>query len=405
VNDKTITCPFCGLACDDLLVSASGVDARGCEKGARGFARAATGERAHAVAGAPASFESAVTAAASLLRGSRSPLFHGLAADVHGIRAILALADRVGGIVDHRNSAPLLASLAVARATGWVTATFGEVANRADFILFVGADPARNFPRFHERLVRNRAPLYRQRAPDVAYLGPPEFAPEPALASLQAIAQPTDLLGSLGLLAAVLRGRAVPNVPPPIAAIGERLAAAQYGAIVWDVSAFAAEEAELAVELLARMLQHLNLKSRCVGLPLGGSENGIGAAQAALWQSGWPLRVGFGDGPPSHDPWRFDGARRLASGEADAVVWVAALVADPPPATAAPVVAIVADDVELATPAAVELRVGIPGIDHDGEIIRGDTVIALPLAAARPSPRPGVAEAARAILAALEGSA
>jgi formylmethanofuran dehydrogenase subunit B len=405
VNDKTITCPFCGLACDDLHVSPSGVDARGCGKGARGFARAATGERPHNVAGEPVSFENAVAAAASLLRRSRSPLFHGLAADVHGIRAILALADRVGGVVDHRNSTLLLANLAVARATGWVTATFGEVANRADFILLVGADPARNFPRFHERLVRNPAPLYRERVPDVAYLGPPEFAPAPGLASLQALVQREDVLGSLGLLATVLRSRAPPNVPAPVAAIGERLVAARYGAIVWDVSAFAPEEAELAVELLARMLQHLNLKSRCVGLPVGGSENGVGAAQATLWQSGWPLRVGFGDGPPRHDPWRFDGARVLVSDEADAVVWVAALVAEPPPVIAAPVVAIVAHDVELAVPAAVELRVGIPGIDHDGEVIRGDTVIALPLAAARPSPRPGVADAARAILTALEAGA
>jgi formylmethanofuran dehydrogenase subunit B len=68
------------------------------------------------------------------------------------------------------------------------------------------------------------------------------------------------------------------------------------------------------------------------------------------------------------------------------------------------VIAIVADDVELPAPPAVEIRVGIPGIDHAGEIARADTVIALPLRAARPSDRPSVATAALAILAAAEGA-
>jgi formylmethanofuran dehydrogenase subunit B len=187
----------------------------------------------------------------------------------------------------------------------------------------------------------------------------------------------------------------------PLGAIADRLAAANYGAIVWDVTCFAAEEAELAVELLAAMLRELNAKTRCVGLPLGGNENGIGAQQAALWQSGWPLRLGFDGGAPMHDPWRFDGRRRLHHGDADLLVWVAPLSSEAPPGSAVPVIAIVADDVALAAPAAVEIRVGIPAIDHAGAIFRSDSVIALPLQAARPSDRPGVAEAARAILAAL----
>ena len=85
-------------------------------------------------------------------------------------------------------------------------------------------------------------------------------------------------------------------------------------------------------------------------------------------------------------------------------LWVASSVAEPPPASAVPVIAIVADDVELATPAAVEIRVGIPGIDHSGEMVRADAVIAVPLQATRASGRPSVADVARAILAAMEGA-
>jgi formylmethanofuran dehydrogenase subunit B len=183
--------------------------------------------------------------------------------------------------------------------------------------------------------------------------------------------------------------------------IADALLGARYGAIVWDVSGFPAEEAEAAVELIAAMLRQLNANTRCVGLPLGGSENGSGALQAALWQTGWPLRIAFGAQGPLHDPWEFDGPRLLAAGEADALLWVAALAQSAPPPSGVPTVALVGADVELTPHPSVEIRVGIPAVDHGGEIVRGDGLVALPLHPAFASVRPSVAEAAAAILGAL----
>ncbi len=404
MSASRVACPFCGLVCDDLVLSDSGIDTRGCALAAAGFRRGAGARRPHSVAGAPVDLVVAAAEAARLLKTARAPLFHGLAVDLHGIRALLALAERAGGVVDHLASAPLLANAAVARASGWVTATFAEIANRADLILLVGGDPADAFPRFHERLVRNPTPLYRAGPPVVAYLGPAEAAPEGA--SLRAQVPQSRLLDALGALGVGLRGgrpRATPDLPDDaIAMLAERLRAARYGAIVWHPASFAPADAELGIERLAAILRHLNVTTRCVGLPLGG--NGVGAMQAALWQTGWPLRLGFADGTPRHDPWRFDGRRLLESGEADLLVWATTLVAERPPATDLPVVAIVADDVVLTTPAAVEIRVGIPAIDHAGAVFRSDTVIALKLQATRPSDRPSVADAARAILAQWEAA-
>ena len=402
MSEAIVTCPFCGLLCDDLVLSERGLDTRGCAMAAAGFRRESAAFRPHTVAGAPADLTTAAAAAAGILKAAKTPLFHGLAVDLHGIRALLSLAERAGGAVDHLASGPLLANAAVASASGWVTATFAEIANRADFILLVGGDPAEAFPRFHDRLVRNPIPLYRDGPAVVAYLGPLEAA-LPA-AALRAIAPKDRLLDALGALSERLFSH-----PPrtqlhdlpyrDIAAIADQLAAARYGVIVWHPASFVPDEAELAIERLAAILRHLNVTTRCVGLPLGGSGNGVGAMQVALWQTGWPLRISFADGTPLHDPWRFDGRRMLATGEADALLWATTLVAEPPPAADLPVVAIVSDDVVLAAPASVEIRVGIPGIDHAGEMIRSDTVIALPLQATRPSDRPTVADAVDAILA------
>jgi formylmethanofuran dehydrogenase subunit B len=362
------------------------------------------------VAGNPATLEAAVSTAADILRASAAPLLYGLDADLHAIRALLALAERVGGVVDHRFSAPLLANAAVARASGWVTATFAEIANRADFILLVGGDPERNFPRFQERLIRNSTPLYREGAPTLAYMGPQSTVPPSAALGLSAAMGQHELLHGIAALNLLLRDRPLgaPHADLPVDALTEiarRLWNARYGVIAWDVSGYDPTAAELIVEYICAALRHLNGRTRSVGSPLGGSGNGLGAMQVALWQLGWPLRLGFGSGAPEHDPWRHHGERILDAEEADAVVWLSTLVADRPPRIAAPLIAIVADDVQLAEPPAVEFRVGIPGIDHPGEIVRADAVIAVPLQAIRPTDRPTAADVARAILAKLDASA
>lgn len=404
---EVITCPFCGLACDDLALSEAGVDTRGCARAASGFARAGVPSKPHKIASQPADLEAAISAAARILKGASAPLFHGLAADLHAVRALLALAERAGGTVDHAASPAALANAGVARASGWVTATFAEVANRADFILMVGADPQRNFPRFHERLVANPTPLYRDAPPSLAYLGPDALGPSGSPIVRRAVVGAAELVEGVAALGLLTRGRRPrperANLPmEALSEIAERLRSARYGVVVWELSEYAPTTAELVVEYLAGMLRRLNVRTRCVGLPLGGSGNVQGAMQAALWQAGWPLPISFAGGVPEHDPWRHAGGRVLDAGESDAVFWVASSVAEPPPASASPVIAVVADDVELATPVAVEIRVGIPGIHHGGEIVRADAVIALPLQASSGSDRPSVAEVARAILAAIE---
>ena len=55
-------------------------------------------------------------------------------------------------------------------------------------------------------------------------------------------------------------------------------------------------------------------------------------------------------------------------------------------------IALLAPDCVPAAPPQVEIRVGIPGIDHGGTMLRADTVVAIPMtrcAAERPSHRRG----------------
>jgi len=401
VPGRAIACPFCGLVCDDLLLDEGRVDTRGCAKGAAGFARRPAIVE-HRINGRAASLGEAAAAAAGLLGAARLPLVTGLAADVAGLRALVGLADRLGAVIDRWQSAAQQTNLSLLQRAGALAATFAEIANRADVVLLIGNDPTPSQPRFFERLLRNRGALYRQAPPYVAFLGPEAAMPGDAAVSERVPVNEDALLDALSALAALGEGRKLAaSASLPLVALGEladRLATAHYGAVVWDIAAFPPAARAPALAILLRMMRRLARRTRCVGLPLGGEDNAQGAAQVMLWQAGWPGRLSFAGGVPQHDPWRNHAQRLLAAGEADALLWVAALSAAPAPECGVPTVALLAADAPAAR-AEVEIRVGIPGLDHGGAVMRADTVVALPLAPARPSGLPSVAAAARAILA------
>ena len=100
---EEVVCPFCSLACDDLVVEAEGaslrVVANGCPISVPAFARP-LGDATPRVGGQPASLEAAVERAAALLASSRLPLFAGLGTDTAGTRA--APGARRGGGRDRR---------------------------------------------------------------------------------------------------------------------------------------------------------------------------------------------------------------------------------------------------------------------------------------------------------------
>jgi hypothetical protein len=99
-----VACPFCGILCDDLQVSrtATGlkVNKNGCVKAIAGFERAVASSGPQ-IGGKPASLADAIAAAAARIKASRLPIFGGLGTDVEGMRQVMALADRSGGVVDH----------------------------------------------------------------------------------------------------------------------------------------------------------------------------------------------------------------------------------------------------------------------------------------------------------------
>jgi formylmethanofuran dehydrogenase subunit B len=321
------------------------------------------------IGGMPASLEAAVAAAAHLLSASRLPVIAGLGTDVAGARAAIALAERLGGAVDHMNSTALLRDLDIARAGGMMVTTPNEARLRADRLLLIGSTLVTAWPELPTRLL-----VPPQSRPDgaaldrrVAWLSPgPTASRSKVAAGINEIGcDAGELPDVIAALRARIAGRSARRTSVDDAildALAGELRGASFGVAVWS----AAELDALALEMLAGLVSDLNAETRFTGLPLAPPDNAWGVLQACGWMTGFPMRTGFGRGYPEHDPWRFDANRLIESGEADGVIWISAYrPAAPQWQASTPVIALTGPQARFRRTPHVHIAVGRPGIDHD----------------------------------------
>jgi formylmethanofuran dehydrogenase subunit B len=410
-----VVCPFCGLFCDDLQVEVRAKDAsvrvtaKGCELAKRRFEEAAA-DAGPRIDGKKADLEQACERAARILGEAGQPLIGGLATDLAGAKAAMSLADRTGAIVDHAGSEAAFRNMLVMQDKGWIATTLGEVMNRMDLLIVAGTDVVGRFPRFFERTVWNRKAL----------AGPPPGGREvvfvgSGLDTSAGVAPdgraptviPCDVarLGEVfGAVRALYHGRRlqaseIAGAPvDALARLAERIRASTYGVLAWAAADMQGPGRDLAVQALCDLVTDVNEKSRFSCLPLGGSDNGLGAAQVATWQAGFPLRITFARGHPEYDPYLNAWPRLLSAGEVDAVVWVSCFgPSELPFEPAVPTVVIGAPGMSFRREPAVYIPVGVPGLDHAGHVARTDAVASLPLAALRKTALPRAADVLAAI--------
>lgn len=401
---RDVGCPFCGLACDDLAVANAGGSLRVVEAGcwlSRERYRNSEIDPTALIDGRPADRPAALARAAEILSGSRAPVF-AVAADIAATRVALRLADRLGGVLDHPDSAALLRNIRTIQDVGSLATTLSEIRNRADVVLVIGPDPLQRLPRFVERCIDVERTLSgldpRQRS--LFRLGPPA-AGGPASGGGNAVTELTcgmeHLPAAIALLGAALRGRRLKSeIVEGITAEGltdlaDRLLSARYGVIAWVPGAFDSPDGEVIGQAILELAREATRSTRCSVVALGGSGNSLGVNQVCTWQSGVPVPAGFGRGVPEHDPYRFSARRMLRDGETDALVWIDAFGGSAPPDEGEAPTIVLAPRVPDAARPAVFLPVGMPGLDHAGTVFRTDNVVALRLPALRDARAPDAA--------------
>lgn len=406
--------PFCGIGTDDLCIQVDGVSLKvvenGCAVNTPAFEQAITDTRPR-VDGKDVSLDEAVARAAALLKNTNQPVIGGCATDVNGMRALLALADRSGAVVDNMNFTGARNNFLALQDSGWMNTTLAEVKNRCDLLLVVGVDLESFSPRFFERYLWNEESMFLDDTGkrEVIYLGKApsgnvSTSPSGQKAQVFECAN-EDLPDVVAVLRALVKGNPVRVdsvggiAVADLQAIADKLKAASYSVVTWAAGALAYSQAELTVQTLSEMVKDINNQNtRSSGLPLGGKEGDQTANQVCGWTTGYPARTRFSSGFPEYDPYLNDTNALLANGEADALVWVQAFnVKAVPPVTALPTIVVGRSGMTFAKEPDVFIPVGTPGIDHAGHAYRMDNVVAIRLKKLRDSGLPSTSDVLHAI--------
>jgi len=341
----TTTCLGCGLACDDIVVTVRDgriVEAvNACDLGAQWFGQGQVPTLAR-VRDAGVTVPTALAEAARVLTAANRPLVY-LAPELstNAQREACALADVLGAMLDTVTPSEIILAI---QERGRASATLGELAFRADVVVFWGVDPDHAYPRLRSRYLPDRD-------------------------GLQFIS--VDLSAEA---AALTRAAILGHGTTPLA---ERLIKGKYVAIVVD-----GEQRPEYIEALVALVEALNGPTRAALLILRGGGNRTGADSVLTWQTGYPKAIDFARGVPRYSPYdthEVDAALIIGSAAQLPESRLAHFANVPtiligPRASAAPIATIVAIDT------------GIAGIHDGGTALRVDE-IPLPL---RP-PLPGAA--------------
>ncbi len=313
--------------------------------------------------------DSTLECAAERLARARFPVIGGLFTDITGASAALALAEKLGGVVDHAASEGMARAARVMRETGVAPASFGEVRNRADTVVVIGDAPLANDPGLLDKLFPGKPGLPRpgKNKRELIFLGA-KTQKTPKGVRATAIDGKTSLPEFVGLLAAAVReGRFEIKdaaLRKRIEAAGARLRDSAFAVFIYDP----AELDEPVLHTVLEMVRHLVKTTRAATLSLAAPGNGEGVNLCATWTCGLPVRTSFAREVPENNMWTFETGRLLKSGEADLLVWVDALdgaQADRPKGT--PSIVLSSRSVRAGRDDIV-IEVGAAAADHDAAL-------------------------------------
>jgi formylmethanofuran dehydrogenase subunit B len=413
-----VTCLGCGCLCDDLTVRVDGGTIAAvtpeCALGLSWFRFMTDRRRPYAarIDGRDATRDEAIAEAAARLTGAQAPLVLGLSGTtIEAQREAVALADRLGAVVHLDHAADVAPAAAAFQTIGAVGATLGEVKNRADVVVYWGADPDATHPRHASRYavdpVGRFVPEGRAGRYVVLVAGP---AAEVRLPADEVLHIPeASQAAALRVLAALVRGvapdaaevEAACGVPlEALARLAGRMKGARYGALfhpgwLWRGSG------PVAVEAALRLVRDLNAFTRFVALPMGGPGNPAGAEAVLTWQAGFPHSVDFGSGVPRYRPGEASAEVRLPRRACDALLLVGAGAGDALSAGAwAAMDGIPTVEIAPGASRGVAIDCASPAVAAGGTVLRCDGVT-LPLRPVLGSDRPDEATILRRLRAAL----
>jgi formylmethanofuran dehydrogenase subunit B len=392
-----IVCGFCGCVCDDIKVTVEDGRVTGVKQACalgRAWLMGHSTESCNSVAlvdGEPAPLDEALDVAARYLASSRNPLIYGLSSTVcEAQRQAVELADLLGSNLDTCASVCHGPSGMGFQYAGDSTCTLGEVKNRADLVIYWGANSAEAHPRHFARYAVMPKGLYRpggrkERTAVVIDIRPTATS---RLADLFLQIRPGRDFEAIWALRSLVRG--IPLDESSVAITGltlaqlqdlaQRMMACKFGVLFVGLGLTQTRGRQLNTAAAMLLIRDLNAHTKFALQPLRGHGNVTGHDQVIAWQTGYPFAVNFGRGYPRYNPGEFTAVDLLARREVDAAVIVAAdPVCNFPRASSRylseiPTICLDNHDTDTTKAARVVIHTGTSGINVEGTFYRMDNV-------------------------------
>ncbi len=394
---EAVVCAFCSCLCDDITVTIEGdniIQAKNaCALGKAWFldhskTQALPVARINRLA---ATLEEGIDAAAEFLSNARYPVVYGLSStSCEAQQKAVELAETLGSCIDCCTSVCHGPSGMSMQSIGEPTCTLGEVKNRADLVIYWGANPAESHPRHMARyavspkgmLVPNGRkdrtvvmvdvrPTLSSRAADLSLIIPPGKDFEifwVLLAMVQGRVVGQDSVRDLGITYEELTD------------LAERMKSCHYGVLFYGQGLTQSAGKHMNAAAASLLVRELNKFTRFAILPMRGHGNVAGMDNVMTWQTGYPFAVNFSRGYPRFNPGEFTIVDVLNRGEVDAVLTVASdPMANLPKSavkrlTEVPLIAIDTHESQTTRAARVSFMAATAGISAGGTAYRMDNI-------------------------------
>ncbi len=289
------------------------------------------------ISGRPVGASEAIDAAEKMLQAAAAPLIVGLdQLDLQSQMAAWKLADVLHATIDGSLESTGRGQTLALQRCGKVTASFGEIRNRADCLVCWFCDPAGDYPQQWEQLLKRQVAGRKLIVIDEVDTRTSHQAdtfiklPRPSavvfLSTLRAVLADVEL--DCDRLAQ--HGIDLPSVESLV----QTMQSANYGGLLYGKSRQASDHDQES-ESLARLIRSMNDHTRFVISTLAVDDNHLGSEYVLTATTGFPFAVNLYRGSPRFHGQEYAGQRLLESESVDAVLAVDRGWMDPEPELAA----------------------------------------------------------------------
>ena len=395
-----VICPFCGTLCDDLEVDIAEnkvVEVRNaCQIGTKKFYSSNPGE--HRYKGPmvrekgelkQVSWDEAIDKAADILAKAKRPLLYGFSStECEAQSKGVELAEFLGGVLDNTASVCHGPSLLAKQDVGQPGSTLGEFKNRADLVIFWGANPVHAHPRHLGRYSEFVRGYFRKDGRNDRFIivVDPRNTHTAQIADMYVKVNPSEDYELLNAIRAMVRGveldaTEVSGVPmEDIKKVVEAMKSCKFGVIFFGMGLTQSLAHHRNIDAAICLTRELNDQTKFLIIPMRGHYNVAGANQVFAWNTGYAYSIDFSRGYPRYNPGEFSSVEVLLKDQIDATLVVASDPASNFPAASVrnlfkhPLIAVDPHESPTTANADVVLPAAIAGIEAEGTAYRMDNV-------------------------------